>query len=58
MVREEEGVSGKVTSSPSSKVHSLTTEKSISHRDLTLVFWNEILPFALANKIKETRFFM
>ena len=56
MVREEGGVSGKVTSSPSSKAQSLPTEKNIPHRVPSIVAWNQILQFTLANKIEDTRY--
>ena len=53
---EEGRVSGKVTSSSSSKAQSLPTENSILHRVLPNVPWNQILQFAVANKIEETRY--
>ena len=56
MVREEGGVSGKVISSPSSKAQSLPTDKNIPDCDSPIVVWNQILQFAMANKIEETKF--
>ena len=56
MVRDEGGVTGKVISSPSSKAQSLPTEKNISDRVSPIVVWNQILQFALANKIEETKY--
>ena len=50
---ENGGVSVIVTSSPSSKVHSLPTEKRIPHCVPPLVVWNQILQFALPNKIEQ-----
>ena len=50
---EDRRVSGKVTSSPSSKAQSLPTEKTIPHCIPPVVVCNQILPFALANKIKQ-----
>ena len=51
MVREEGGFSGKVNSSLPSKAQSPPTEKSIPHRVPSRNFRNQILQFALANKI-------
>ena len=51
MVREEGVFSGKVTSSPPSKAQSLPTENGIPHRVPLTNFRNQILQFALANKI-------
>ena len=50
---EDGRVSSKLTSSPSSKAQSMPTEKNHSSLFPPVAVWNQILLFALANKIKQ-----
>ena len=58
-MREEQGVSVKVTSSPSSKTQSLHTEKNIPDRVPPIVVWNQFYSLHWPIKLnKPNTFFM